>query len=375
MQQQIIVESASPAEAEFAVLQQSNASLKKQEALLSGHVIPACPLAVDQNRSFDERTQRALIRYYYAAGAGGLAVGVHTTQFEIRRPEHNLYQPLLDLVRDELNSLDAIHEKSFYRIAGACGRTPQAVSESQLAKDLGYDAVLLSLAALKNSTVEALIDHCREVADIIPVFGFYLQEAVGGQYLPFEFWREFCEIPNVVGIKIAPFNRYRTLDVMRAVAHSGRTDIALYTGNDDNILGDLLSPYCFNINGREVSVRMTGGLLGHWAAWTHKVTPLLAECRRLLDNNLPIPASMGKLANQITDANAAFFDSNNNFAGCIAGVHEVLRRQGFFNGVWLLDPQAGLSPGQAEEIDRVYQAYPHLNDDEFVQSHLDEWMS
>jgi dihydrodipicolinate synthase/N-acetylneuraminate lyase len=331
-----------------------------REKLRRGVAIPAHPLALDANRKLDERRQRALTRYYLAAGAGGVAVGVHTTQFEIRNPKFRLYQPVLALAMEELRSTDAI------RVAGIVGLTKQAVKEAELAARCGYHAGLLSLGALRNASVAELIAHARSVAAVIPLFGFYLQPAVGGRILPYEFWRQFVEIENVVAIKTAPFNRYQTLDVVRAVAESGRAgDVALYTGNDDNIVADLLTPFRFGNR----TVRITGGLLGHWAVWTRRAVELVERIREE-----PEWPGWLTLAAEITDANAALFDVANQFAGSIAGIHEVLRRQGLLAGRWCLNPAEDLSPGQMEEIDRVYSAYPHLNDDDFVREHLDHWL-
>ena len=332
-----------------------------RDKLRRGVVIPAHPLALDANRKLDERRQRALTRYYLAAGAGGIAVGVHTTQFEIRDPKFGLYQPVLALAMEELRSSDAI------RIAGIVGATPQAVKEAELAAACGYHAGLLSLGALRHASVPELIAHTRAVASVIPLFGFYLQPAVGGRILPHEFWRQFVEVENVVAIKTAPFNRYQTLDVVRAVAESGRAnDIALYTGNDDNIVVDLLTPFQFG----KQNLRIAGGLLGHWAVWTRRAVELLERVHRE-----PQWPGWLTLAAEITDANAALFDVANQFAGSIAGIHEVLRRQGLLGGRWCLNPAEDLSPGQMQEIDRVYAAYPHLNDDDFVRQHLNAWLT
>lgn len=337
-------------------------------ALRSGQVIPAHPLALDGNRKLDERRQRALARYYLAAGAGGIAVGVHTTQFAIRDPAVGLFRPVLELAAEIManeGSADCI------RIAGAVGPTAQAVAEAELAMDLGYHAVLLSLAALKNADDDALIEHCRAVADAAPVIGFYLQPSVGGRLLNYSFWRRFCEIEKVVAIKIAPFNRYQTIDVLRALAASGRAaDISLYTGNDDNIVLDLLTRHVFD----GVELHFAGGLLGHWAVWTQKAVELLRHCQKLRSEGNTLPQEMLTRAIAVTDTNAAFFDSANAFAGCIAGIHEVLRRQGLLQGIWCLEESEVLSPGQAEEIDRIYAAYPQLNDDAFVAEHRDEWL-
>lgn len=338
------------------------------ELLRRGAVIPACPLALDANRRFDERHQRALVRYYLAAGAGGLAVGVHTTQFAIRN--HGLYQPVLELVATELRRAD----RQIVRIAGVCGDTKQAIDEAHIAQALFYDAVLLSLGALNNATEDQLIAHCRAVSDVLPIVGFYLQPSAGGRLLSYTFWRRFAEIQNVAAIKIAPFNRYQTIDVIRAIAESGRDDIALYTGNDDNIVLDLITPYQFKVNGRTMERRIVGGLLGHWAVWTKRAVELLDECHQIIATKEPISPEWLSKAVAITDANAAFFDAANNYAGCIPGIHEVLRRQGLLQGTWCLDSNERLSPGQLEEIDRVYAAYPHLNDDAFVAAHRDEWL-
>lgn len=337
-----------------------------RQRLAQGLVIPAHPLALTAERRLDERRQRALTRYYLAAGAGGLAVGVHTTQFAIRDPRIGLYRPVLELAAETAREAPTRPLK----IAGLCGPTAQAMQEAQTAIEFGYDAGLLSLAALKEADDAALIAHCREVAQAIPLFGFYLQPAVGGRLLSYVFWRQFAEIENVVAIKIAPFNRYQTLDVVRAVVDARRAeDISLYTGNDDNILVDLLSTYRFE--GR--TARIVGGLLGQWAVGTQRAVRMLANTQRWVTEER-IPAEALTLALELTDTNAALFDAANHFAGCIAGIHEILRRQGLLAGRWCLDPREDLSPGQMEEIDRVHRAYPHLHDDDFVREHLDEWL-
>jgi dihydrodipicolinate synthase/N-acetylneuraminate lyase len=344
------------------------------EVLRQGVVIPANPLALNAQRRWDERRQRALWRYYIAAGAGGIAVGVHTTQFAIRDPKIGLFRPLLELANEEFDRADATRHQPLVRIAGVCGDTPQALYEAELAREMGFHAGLLSLSALKEADDDTLIAHCRQVAEVIPLVGFYLQPAVGGRVLSYRFWRRFAEIENVVAIKIAPFNRYQTLDVVRAIAEAERDDIALYTGNDDNIVIDLVTPYRFTVGGKQVERRIVGGLLGHWAVWTKRAVELLERCHAVAREQT-IPADLLRLAVEVTDCNAAFFDAANGFRGCIAGIHEVLRRQGLLEGIWCLDPNETLSPGQAEEIDRVYRSYPHLNDDAFVAEHLHEWLS
>lgn len=346
-----------------------------QKVLARGVVIPASPLALNAQRRLDSRRQRALWRYYVAAGAGGIAVGVHTTQFAIRDAKIGLFRPLLALAAEELDRADAGRAEPLVRIVGICGRTEQAVAEAQLAAELRFQAGLLSLGAMRDAPDDALVAHCRAVAEVMPVVGFYLQPAVGGRVLPYAFWRRFLEIENVVAIKLAPFNRYQTLDVVRAVAESGRDDVVLYTGNDDNILLDLVGRYRFPVGGRVVERRFVGGLLGHWAVWTRRAVELLETCQGLVARCEPLAPDMLRLASEITDSNAALFDAANNFAGCIAGLHEILRRQGLLEGIWCLDPQEGLGPGQREEIDRVCRMYPQLADDEFVAAHRDEWLA
>jgi len=343
------------------------------ETLKRGIVIPAHPLALDANRKLNERRQRALSRYYIASGAGGVAVGVHTTQFAIRNPGIDLLRPVLTLAAEEMQRADESRSHKLVRVAGLCGPTEQAIAEAELAVELGYHFGLLSLAALKNKTEAELLAHCRTVAETIPLFGFYLQSAVGGRPLSFDFWCRFCEIEDVAAIKLAPFNRYQTLDVVRAVIESGRADIALYTGNDDNIVVDLITTYRLPRNGQMMERRIVGGLLGHWAAWTRNAALLLDSCAAA--DHSRFTQKLLQLNGQVTDCNAAFFDAANNFAGCIAGLHEVLRRQGLLAGIWCLNPRETLSAGQLAEIDRVYAAYPHLNDDAFVAEHLDDWLS
>jgi dihydrodipicolinate synthase/N-acetylneuraminate lyase len=345
-----------------------------RQLLQHGAVIPAHPLALNAARKLDERRQRALTRYYCDAGAGGVAVGVHTTQFAIRDPHIGLLEPVLALASEIIREREQKLGKRIVKIAGSCGATPQAIQEAELARRLGYDAGLLSLSALRAATISELVEHCRKMSDIIPVFGFYLQPAVGGRDLDVKFWRRFLEIENVVAIKVAPFNRYRTLDVVRALAESGReSEVALYTGNDDNIVADLLTEFRLRVKDRAVSVRFSGGLLGHWAVWTRRAVELLESVHQSRCRTEMTAAVLARSA-EVTDSNAALFDARNNFAGCIAGLHEVLRRQGFLEGRWLLDPNEDLSPGQMEEIDRVSASYPHLNDDEFVSRNLDDWL-
>lgn len=349
------------------------------KVLQRGVVIPAHPLALDADRKLIERRQRALSRYYLAAGAGGLAVGVHTTQFEIRNPEIGLFKPVLEIAAEEMNRFEAGRDAGadpIVRIGGICGPTQQATSEAALLRELGYHAGLLNLGALAEASDDQLIDHCRAVGEVFPIVGFYLQPGSGGRVLGYAFWRRLMENPNVVAIKIAPFNRYRTLDVIRAVVESGRDDVALYTGNDDNIVHDLLTPHRFMRNGQPVTRRFVGGLLGHWAVWTRAAVNVLNACHDAIRNDAPISPDMLRLGIEVTDCNAAVFDVANGFAGSTAGIHEILRRQGLVEGLWLLsEKRSRLSPGQADELTRVATAYPHLTDDQFVREHLSEWLS
>ncbi len=343
-------------------------------SLQQGRVIPAHPLALDDTGAFDERRQRALARYYAAAGAGGLAVGVHTTQFAIRDAPVGLFEPVLTIAAEEMDRADGRRREPMIRIGGICGRTEQAVREADLLVRLRYHAGLLSLAALADASDDELIAHCQAVGERISLVGFYLQPSVGGRPLSYAFWRRFAEIPSVVAIKIAPFSRYQTIDVIRAVVDSGRDDIALYTGNDDAIVADLVTPFRFAADGRARERRIVGGLLGHWAVWTRGAVELLADCH-LAARSGHVPAALLQRAVEITDANAAFFDAANRFTGCIAGINEVLCRQGLLASARCLDPHEKLSPGQAAEIDRVCRAYPHLADDTFIAENLEEWMS
>jgi dihydrodipicolinate synthase/N-acetylneuraminate lyase len=342
--------------------------------LLQGMVIPAHPLALTAERHLDERRQVALTRYYCDAGAGGIAVGVHTTQFAIRNPRVGLYLPVLRLATDVIDEYQRRAARRIVRIAGACGATPQAVGEAGLARELGYDAVLLSLAGWEAASSAQLIAHCREVAAVVPLFGFYLQPAVGGRPLDEAFWREFLEIPGVVGIKVAPFDRYRTLDVVRALAASGRQgEVALYTGNDDNIVADLLTDFP-GVSADSPAVAFAGGLLGQWAVWTRRAVELLERVRVARASPSETTQILLRLGAELTDANQAVFDARHNFAGCIPGIHEVLCRQRLLAGRWCLDPREVLSPGQLEAIDRVHARYPHLRDDEFVAERIDGWL-
>ncbi|MGH9435896.1 MAG: dihydrodipicolinate synthase family protein [Terriglobia bacterium] len=345
-----------------------------QKVLRRGVVIPAHPLALTAQRKLDERRQRALTRYYCHAGAGGVAVGVHTTQFAIHDQRTGLLEPVLTLAAETARECEQKLDRRIVKIAGICGTTAQSVREAELARRLGYDAGLLSLSALRDAAVSGLIGHCRAVSFVIPIFGFYLQPASGGRILDIEFWRRFVEIENVVAIKVAPFNRYQTLDVVRAVAESGReAEVALYTGNDDNIVADLLTEFRLRLQDRTASVRFSGGLLGHWAVWTQRAVELLKGVQRCRADSESAAGWLSRSA-EVTDSNAALFDARNGFAGCIPGLHEILRRQGFLEGRWCLDPGEDLSPGQMEEINRVCASYPHLNDDAFVAEHLDEWL-
>jgi dihydrodipicolinate synthase/N-acetylneuraminate lyase len=339
-----------------------------KELLHEGTVIPAHPLALNEDLTINEDRQRNLTRYYLESGAGGVAVGVHTTQFEIRNPEFNYLETVLRLASEEIKL--SLLKRPLIKVAGICGPTKQALKEAELALKHGYDLGLVSLGGLNTWSDAELIKHMETISELIPVFGFYLQPSVGGRLLSFEYWRDFVEIPNVQAIKVAAFNRYQTLDVVRAVAFSKRSnEIALYTGNDDNIVADLLTAYRFDVNGKQVEKRFVGGLLGHWAVWTKRAVELFAEIKQCVANNRGLDQLLSK-GIAVTDMNAVIFDAKNAYKGCIAGIHEVLRRQGLMEGVWCLNPAEKLSEGQAEEIDRVYQAYPELTDDEFVKSIL-----
>jgi len=341
-----------------------------KKKLLEGAFIPAHPLALTSERKLDERSQRALTRYYIDAGVGGIAVGVHTTQFEIR--EFNLYEKVLSLAIEE-TKLARVPD-GFIKVAGICGELSQALREAEFARNTGYDLGLLSMGGLSHLTEDQLLERAEKVAEVIPLFGFYLQPAVGGRIFSYQFWERFANIPNVYAIKLAPFDRYCTIDVVRAVCHSPRNEeIALYTGNDDNIVNDLLTTFQFTVNGKKVEKKIVGGLLGHWAVWTKKAVELF-ETIKVVQNQNFISKELLTLGQEITDTNSAFFDSHHQFKGSIAGINEVLTRQGLLKGNWCLMDHEVLSPGQSEEIDRVYNMYPHLNDDEFVKANLSKWL-
>ncbi len=349
----------------------SSKTLKPElKALLtSGTVIPAHPLALNASREFDEERMRGLTRYYIASGAGGVAVGVHSTQFEIRDPSINLFDTVLRVASEEIDAANLT--RPFIKVAGICGPTAQAIAEAELAVKYGYDMGLLSMGGLQGWTEKEILQRVRDVAEIIPVIGFYLQPSVGGRIFTYEFWREFAEIKNIEAIKVAAFNRYQTLDVVRAVCASSRAqEIDLYTGNDDNIVADLLTKYSFEVDGKVVEKEFIGGLLGHWAVWTEKAVKLLEEVKQCKANGNKGIAELLTKGVDVTDMNAAIFDPAHSFHGCIPGIHEVLRRQGLLEGRWCLNPKEELSPGQMEEIDRVCNAYPELIDDEFVKELL-----
>lgn len=341
--------------------------------LLEGTVIPAHPLALTKERKLDERRQKLLTQYYMASGAGGVAVGVHTTQFEIRRPEVNLLESVLRLAAEQIR--DSNPERPFLKVAGIVGSTTQALREAELAVKHGYHLGLVSMGGLNDLRESDLIKRLEAIAEIIPVFGFYLQPAVGGRLLSYGFWKDAASLPNLHAIKVAAFNRYQTLDVVRAVCASSRhEEIALYTGNDDNIVADLLTTYRFQVNGKDVEKKFVGGLLGHWAVWTGAAVKLLNRIKASGND----PRAVTELLStgvHVTDMNAAIFDPANAFHGCIPGIHEVLRRQGLLEGTWCLNPNEKLSSGQQEEIDRVSHAYPELTDDDEVKAFLEKTLA
>jgi dihydrodipicolinate synthase/N-acetylneuraminate lyase len=351
-------------------LRKSDLDPRIRQLIGEGTVIPAHPLALDAERKLDQRRQRALTRYYIDAGAGGLAVGVHTTQFAIR--DVGLYEAVLRIAAETARDWT---ERPLAMVAGLAGSTGQAIAEARLAADLGYHAGLLSLGAMRGASTRDIVEHCRAIAREIPLIGFYLQPAVGGRELGVEFWTAFAAIDNVVAVKIAPFNRYRTLDVFRGVVAAGAADrIALYTGNDDHIVLDLSLPFDIRHEGKTHRLEFHGGLLGHWSVWTKSAVQLFERCRAAKAAG-HIGQDLLALDARVTDCNAAFFDVANNFHGCIAGCHEVLRRQGLLEGVWCLDPQEGLSPGQTAEIDRVLRQHSDLADDDFVAANLLRWLA
>ena len=345
-----------------------NSSIK--QLLEEGVVIPAHPLALTQSLQLDEKRQRLLTRYYIESLAGGAAVGVHTTQFEIRKPEINLFEPVLKIAADEIEHAQL--NRPFIKIAGIVGPVKQALKEAELATKYRYHLGLVSNGGLAEYSEAELIKRTEAISQLIPVFGFYLQPAAGGRLLSYEFWRDLVEIPNVHAIKVAAFNRYQTLDVVRAVCNSAkRNEIALYTGNDDNIVADLLTPYRFSVNGEQIEKRFVGGLLGHWAVWTKRAVELLNETKKCIANGYSGIEKLLAKGIEITDMNAAIFDAKNSFHGCIPGIHEVLRRQGLLEGRWCLNPKEELSQGQMEEINRIYKMYPHNTDDAFVKEFLE----
>lgn len=348
-------------------MKSSNTEIKN--LLHKGTVIPAHPLVLKTDKSIDEERQRRLTRYYIASGAGGIAVGVHTTQFEIREPQINLLEPVLKLAAEEVTNAGL--KNPFIKVAGICGATDLAKNEAELAVKYNYHLGLLSNGGLQNYSEAQLIKRAEAIAEIIPLFGFYLQPAVGGRKLSYGFWRDFADIPNVHAIKVAAFNRYQTLDVVRAVCDSSRrNEIALYTGNDDNIVADLLTPYQFTINGEIIEKRFTGGLLGHWAVWTSKAVQLLAEIKQCIASDYAGIEALLSKGIEVTDMNAVIFDATNNYHGCISGIHEVLRRQGLMDNIACISPKETLSSGQTEEIDRIIAEHGALTDDGFVEKFI-----
>lgn len=347
--------------------------LKALEILKAGTVIPATPLALDENREFDEYSQRLLMKYYLNCGVGGIATAVHSTQFEIRDPEVGLFEPILKLVSEEITDFEQKTGKVIVKVAGVCGKTEQAVKEAELAKKYGYDAVLLSPGGLNALSEDEMIERTKAVAEIMPVIGFYLQTAVGGRRFSFNYWQRLCEIEGVIAIKAAPFNRYYSLDVVRAAALSSRSDeITLYTGNDDNIVIDLLTTYKFEVNGKHYEKGFDGGLLGHWSVWTKKAVEIFELCKSEKGKK-QISEKMLALANAVTDTNAVLFDGANGFAGCIPGLHYVLKKQGLMKSLNCINPKEVLSLGQVEEFERIYAIYPELFDDDFVKDNIEKW--
>nr|WP_321261215.1 dihydrodipicolinate synthase family protein [uncultured Sphaerochaeta sp.] len=347
--------------------------VKALKVIAQGTVIPATPLALDEQRNFDERSQRLLMRYYLNCGVGGIATAVHSTQFSIRDPKINLFERVVTVVMEEIELFEQQNQRTIVRVCGVCGPIEQALREAELAKRLGYDAVLLSPGGLNHLSEKEMLERTRQVAAVMPVIGFYLQRAVGGRLFSYDYWQSLCEIEGVVAIKCASFNRYTTLDVARAVASSSRYGkITLYTGNDDNIVHDLMDAYTFDTPKGKRTVRFLGGLLGHWCVWTKRAVELHASITKAVERN-EIPAYLLTLATAVTDMNAAVFDPAHDFKGCIPGIHEVLRRQGLMKNRYCLDTEEDLTEGQSEELDRVRQAYPHLIDDDWITEHLATW--
>ncbi len=345
------------------------------QKLKVGIVIPATPLALDDNRCFDEKGQRLLMNYYLNCGVGGIATAVHTTQFEIRKPEVNLFEPILKIVSDEIDKFEKANNTVIVKVAGVCGPIEQAVKEAELAKQYGFDAVLLSPGGLNDMSEDYMVERTKAVAEIMPVIGFYLQTACGGRQFTYNYWERVCAVDNVVAIKCASFNRYTTLDVVRAAALSKRCDdITLYTGNDDNIVIDLITKYHFQKDGKTVEKGFEGGLLGHWSVWTKKAVEMFDKLK-VEKNKDSISQEILTLAAEVTDTNSAFFDTAHNFSGCIAGLHEILRRQGLMKNIYCLNPDETLSEGQLEELNRIQEMYPHLNDDAFIEENIAKWQA
>jgi dihydrodipicolinate synthase/N-acetylneuraminate lyase len=353
------------------------------EIFRRGTVIPAHPLALTDDSKLDELHQRALTRYYVDAGVGGLAIGVHTTEFALHEPERGMYRPVLELAVESARSW--VSGSMPVMVAGICGPTEQALREAATARELGYHIGMISLSAFKDGrNLAVLLEHCRRIAEVMPIMGFYLQPAVGGILLEEKFWRELADIPNLVGIKIAPFNRYHTLSVVRGIAESGRDDIALYTGNDDTIVTDLLTRFDIGVKyatgtdhpqqSARIRLGVVGGLLGHWAYWTKRAVELLERLQGVRESD-SIASELLTLGAQITESNEAVFDPFNQFRGCISGILYVLARVGLVEAVRTLGEGEELSPGQADRIERIIELYPHLTDDDFVHENLSCWLT
>ncbi len=349
-------------------------SAQKAELLAAGTVIPAHPLALTQRHTLDERRQCALTRYYAESGGGGIAVAVHTTQFEIRDPKIGLFEPVLQLAAATLD--EQASYRHLLRIAGVAGDTGQAVREASIARDLGYDAVLVSPGGLSHWSEDELLNRSAVIGEVLPVIGFYLQEAVGGRYLSKDYWRRLADQPSTVAVKAAPFDRYRTVELVQGVALAERGNhVALYTGNDDNIVSDLLTPFIVRGTQGMIERRFVGGLLGHWAVWTRSAVKLLELTKRAYQGDISAMTAALRLSVMVTDANSAIFDSRNNFAGVIAGVHEVLRRQGLLEGIWCLDPNQTLSPCQADLINEaILNSSASTSEQQFIDSNIERWL-